>query len=348
MTAAAAAWTIAGCSKPDAGAEIVASVNGDGIKVKELREFLGARGAGARTSGIPVEKKREALDRLIAGRLLAGEARARGLDNTDAFRTAMQRGADAVLISALFRKEEASQLKIAKGDIKAEADKLRAADKTLSEDNAALRAGRAVTESKLRKLEEDLIAAAKKDVPSTVNQAELDKLAKGDVPADGTVLATVGDAKVTYGEVKALLENMSGGGHGGNDLAKNPVAVARMVERETLGKTLAAHAKKQGVVGSEWEKAARSDMERSVLIDMIAEKEVAGADTVSDKEVADAYSQHAQMFVQDGKKIPLAAVKERLKGFLRNEKRKKALEALIAGLKTKAKITVNDALLSEV
>ncbi len=348
LSAAAAAWTIAGCSKPDVGSEIVASVNGDGVKVRELREFLGVRGADARATGVPVEKKREALDRLIAGRLLASEARARGLDNTDAFRAAMQRGADSVLIGALFRKEEASKLKISKSDIKAEADKLRAADKTLSEDNAALRAGRMVTDTKLRKLEEDLIAAARKDVPTTVNQAELDKLAKGGPLADGTVLATAGDAKITYGDVKALLKNVAGGGHGAQDLTKNAVAVARMTEREMLGKALAAHARKQGVAGSDWEKGARTDMERSVLIDMIAEKEVAGADAVSDKEIAEAYAQHAQMFVQGGKKIPLTAVKEQIRGFLQNEKRKKALEALIGELKKKATITVKDTLLPEV
>lgn len=347
LLAATAAWTIVGCSKPDAGGETIASVDGDDIKVQELREFLGVRGEGAQASEVPVEQKRQALDRLVAGRLLARDARAKGLDNTEEFRDGVKRSDDAVLITALFQKE-ASKIKVSKGDVADEAKKLRAADKTLSEDNATLRAGRLVADSKLRKIEEDLIAAAKKETPPTINQAEVDKLAKGGKLPDETVLATVGGGKVTYGEVKVLLGRLSGGKHGGQDLSTNPVAVARMLERETMGKALVAHAKKQGIPGSEWEKSARRNMERSILIDMIAEKEAATESAVSDKEVADAYAQHSQMFVKEGKKIPLSQVKDQIRAFLQNDKRKKALEAYIGDLKKKAKVTVNEGLFSKV
>ncbi len=345
--AAAAAWTIIGCSKPDAGGETIASVDGDVIKVQELREFLGVRGQGAQASEVPAEQKRLALDRLVAGRLLAKAAKAKGLDNTDEFRDSAKRSGDSVLISALFQRE-VSKIKISKGDVEDEAKKLKAADKTLSQDNATLRAGRMVTDSKLRKIEEDLVAAARKETPPTVNQAEVDKLAKGGKLADETVLATVGDAKITYGDVKALLDKLSGGKHGGQDLSTNPVAVARMLERESMGKALAAHARKQGIPGSEWETAARTSMERSILIDMIAEREVAKGAAVSDKEVADAYAQHSQMFVRDGKKIPLSQVKDQIRAFLQNEKRKKALEAYIEDLKKKSKVTVNEGLFPKV
>ncbi len=345
--AAAAAWTIVWCSNPDAGGETIASVDGDVIKVQELREFLGVPGQGAQASGVPVEQKRLALDRLVAGRLLEREARAKGLDNTDEFRDGTKRNGDTVLISALFRRE-ASKIKISKGDIEDEAKKLKAADKALSQDNATLQAGRIVTESKLRKIEEDLVATARKETPPTINQAELDKLAKGGKLSDAAVLATVGDAKLTYGDVKTLLGTLSAGQHGGKDLSTNAVVVARMVEREAVGKALVAHARKQGIPGSDWEKAARKNMERSILIEMVAAREVAKGAAVSDKEVADAYAQHSQMFVRNGKKVPLSEVKEQIRTFLQNDKRKKALETYVEDLKKKAKVTVNEGLMPKV
>lgn len=348
VLAAAAAWTSVGCSKPDVAGDVIASIDGDDIKVRELREFLGVRGEGAQASEVSVAQKREALDRLIAGRLLAREAKAKGMDNTEQFRNAAKQNEDAVLISALFEKEAVSKVKVSKGDVKEEAKKLRASDNTLSEDNATLRAGRLVTESKMRKLEEDLVAAARKETPATVNQAELDKLAKGGKVPDETVLATVGGGKITYGEVKVLLKRVSGGTHGGQDLSTNPVAVARMLDREAIGRALAAHAKKQGIEGSEWEKAARKNMERSLLIDMLAEREIGKATVVSEKEVVEAYSQHGQMFVRDGKKIPLAQIKEQLRVFLQSEKKKKALESYIGDLRKKTKVTVNEGLFSKV
>lgn len=348
LLVAAAAGTIAGCSKADVGGEVVASVDGDDIKVQELRELLGMRGEGAQASEFPVERKREALDRLIGGRLLAHEAKARGLDNTDGFREGAKQNEASVLIAALFQKEAASKLKVSSGDVKEEAKKLKAADNTLSEDNANIRARRMVMESGMRKIEEDLIAAARKEAPVTVHQAEVDKIAKGVKVPDDAVLATAGGANITYGEVKTLLNRLSGGTHGGQDLSTNAVAVARMLEREAIGRALVALAKKQGVVGSDWEKAARKSLERSLLIDAIAEKENAKGTAVSDKEISEAYEQHKQMFIREGKKIPLAQVKDQIKAFLENEKRKKVMDSLIDGLKKKAKVTVNEGILPKV
>jgi competence CoiA-like predicted nuclease len=54
------------------------------------------------------------------------------------------------------------------------------------------------------------------------------------------------------------------------------------------------------------------------------------------------------MLVREGKKIPLSAVKEQLRGFLENNKKRKALEDYIEGLKKKAKITVNESTLQKV
>ncbi len=85
-----------------------------------------------------------------------------------------------------------------------------------------------------------------------------------------------------------------------------------------------------------------------MLIDMVAEKETGKTTAVSDKDVAEAYSQHGEMFVRDGKKIPFKEIKEQIRAFLERDKRKKALEEYVGELKKKAKITVNEGLFPKV
>jgi hypothetical protein len=298
-------------------------------------------------AGIPADRKKEALDRLIAGRLLAQEARSKGLDNTDEFRSRSKQNEPNVLITALFRKEIASKLKITKDDINEQAKKARASDKNLSEDNANLLARRTVSEAKLRKIEEDLIAAARKEIPGTVDKAVMDKIGKEKV-ADDAVLATVGTEKITFGAIKGFLNQMSGGMHGSQDLWSNPVAVARALDREMTGKTLVAYAKKQGVEKTEWMTTASKDMERSVLIDLLAERDILMGIKVTDKEIDEAFVKHAKMFARDGKKAPRPEEKAQIRAFLEGEKRKKAIEVYIEGVKKKAKVTVKDELLPKV
>jgi hypothetical protein len=349
LAAAAAAWTVIGCSTPEIGSETVASVNGEDVKVRELREFLGVRGGAVSAEEIPTVTKREALDRLIAGRLLSQEARIKGLDNTSEFKNLVKENDVSVLLAALFRKEVASKIRISKGDVSEQAKKLREADKALSEDNASIRARRMVSDAQIRKIEEELVAAARKEFPPKISQETIDKIAKGGKLADDAVLAAVVDDRVTYADVKRTLQRMSAaGGHGNQDLATNPVAVGRIVDREVTARSLAALAGKHGIANSEWMKSARQDMERSILIDMLAEKEILKDIAVSEKEIGDAYAEHGQMFVRDGRKIPLAQVKEQIRGFLANEKRKRGIEAYVGGLKGKAKITVNEGILTKV
>ena len=152
LAIAVAVLGVPGCSKPQAMNETVAEVNGDAIKVNELREFLGVRGGMAPVAGIPAEKKKEALDRLIAGRLLAQDARSKGLDNTDEFRNIVKESAKSALITGLYRKEVASKGNVSKEDIQAEAKKMKAADNALSDDHANARAQRSVSESRIRKI----------------------------------------------------------------------------------------------------------------------------------------------------------------------------------------------------
>jgi hypothetical protein len=88
-------------------------------------------------------------------------------------------------------------------------------------------------------------------------------------------------------------------------------------------------------------------MERSILIDLLARQELAEGTEVTDDEIAEAYKEHKQMFVRDGKEIPLLQVREQIRGFLQNEKKRKKIETYIEELKKKAKITVNEELLSK-
>jgi len=337
-----------GCSTKDAKNETVATVNGDDVKVVELREFLGSRGGVVAVTNLPAEKKKEGLDRLVAGRLLAQDARAKGLDNTDAYRAGLSGNDKGVWINALLRKEIAARVKIKESEIKDEAKKMRGADNSLSESDAASRAGQAIADREIRKIEEELIAAAKKDTPAAVDMEAIGKIGTGGKVADDVALATVGGEKITYGQVRKVLQAAAPGPHGAEGLLKNPVAIQRVVEREAMGVSLYAYAKKQGLDGSEWLKLVRGEMERAVLINLLAETVAAKDIPVTEKEIEAAYAEHGQMFVQDGKKIPLAQVKEQLRAFLENGKRRKALDEYVESLKKKAKITVNESVLPKV
>jgi hypothetical protein len=346
-----AAFGVLGCSKPQAKNETVAEVNGDAIPMTELREFLGVRGGLTAVAGVTPEQKKEAMDRLIAGRLLAQDARAKGLDNTDDFRNFLKKSEQTALITALFRKEVASKGIVSKDEIQAEAKKIMAADNTLSDNNANVRAQRSVSEAKIRKIQQDLIAAAKKEFPSEIVQPMVNRIVQGDEVSDDAVLATVAGDNVTYGDVKAQLvqlEQSAGGMHGDKDIARNPVAINRFLTREVTGRSLAAYAKKQGIEGTEWIKTSRVDIERSILIDLLAAKVLEKEGQATDKEVEAYFKEHAEMFFQHGKKIPFMMIKERLRGFLQNEKRKSAMNAYIEELKKKAKITVNEKVLGDV
>jgi hypothetical protein len=348
LAIAAIAFGVPGCSKQQPINETLAEVNGEAIRVTELREFLGMGGGVTPVAGATAEQKKEALDRLIAGRLLAQDARAQGLEDTDEFRNAIEGSEQVALITALFRKEVDSKGKVSQDDIQTEAKKMKAADNTLSDSNANIRAGRLVSETKMRKVQQELIAAANKEFPSTIHQEMMDKIVTGETVPDDAVLATAAGDNVTYGYVKTQLERLAGGGHGGQDAARNPVAINRMLTREVTGKSLGAYAKKQGIEGSDWHKIARADIERAILIDLLAAEIMENEAPVGDEEIDAYYKEHPEMFVQHGETVPLKKVREQLRGFLRREKRKSAMNAYIDEQKKKAKVTVNEKVLDEV
>jgi hypothetical protein len=341
---------VAGCASKDVRQEAVATVNGDVIKGIELREFLGVPAGMFAVVDIPVEKKKEALDQLVGVRLLAQDGRTRGIDNTPQYKEILQRNDQLVRIKALVRKEIEGKLKVTDKEIKAEIAKVKEANKGISDADAATRAVKSVSDSPIRKIQEDLIAAAKKETAAAVDPKAVARIGKEENVPDSVVLASAGDEKILYGDVKKVLRGLSPGGapHGQPDLSKNPVLVGNILERELTMRALSAYAKKQGVDGSEGYKSMRQEMERFVLRSLVTDNVAAGNVEVTDKEIEAAYVEHSATMVRDGKKIPLAMIKEQIRAALRNEKGKKAIEAYLVELKKKAKITVNDAALPKV
>ena len=99
----------------------------------------------------------------------------------------------------------------------------------MSDKDANARARRLVSQANLRKIQEKLIENAKKEFPSTINQALLEKISKGENLPDSAVLANVAGDNVTYGYVKGELERVAGGAPGMQDIVRNPVAINRML-----------------------------------------------------------------------------------------------------------------------
>ena len=340
---------MSGCGKKDVRNEVVATADGEEIRVRELREFLGAPGGVEALPGIPLEKKREGLDRLVAGRLLAVDARKKGLDNTAEYRAILAQNEPGVLLNALLRKELEGKSGPDEKEVQAEAAKLKEGNKGMPDNEAMARASRAASERWIRKIEEDLVNAARKEIQPAVDRAMLDRVLRGDAVGDNAVLATAGAEKLSLGDVRKILKAVAGEGpHANEDLTRNAAAMNSVVNREITGKALNAYAKSRNIAGSDAYKTTRLDMERTVLISLAAERAVPKELQVTDQEIEATYKEHSAMFAREGKRIPLAQVKEQIRGFLMNGKRRKALDDYVAELKKKAKITVNEGLLPKV
>jgi hypothetical protein len=302
---------VAGCASKDVRQETVATVNGDQIRVGELRESLGVPAGVFAVPDIPVGRKKEALDKLVDVRLLAQEGRSLGLDNTPEFKEILQRSESVVRIKTLMRNEIEGKLKVTDEEIKAVIAKVKKSQQGISDADAAVRAVEVVSWRRVKKITDDLLATAKKETAAEVDAKAMSRTGKGeDVPED-VVHARRG------GSMRAL----------------------------------AAYAKKQGVDGSEGYKSMRQEMERSVLRGMVADNVAAKNIEITDNEVEAEFSRNTDELTRRGKKIPAgiaAQLKETTRASLLNEKRKKAIEAYIAELRKKAKITVNDAILPKV
>ena len=340
----------AGCARKNPTQEIVATVNGEDIKVLDLRAWMGDPIGSIAMTYIPVGKKKKALDKLIVGWLLAQDVRSRGMDNTPEFREFFQRSERRVRVNALFRKEIGAKLKTDDKAVKAEIARIQETNKKISAEDAAQRASFRISEGQVRKIQEELIATAKKETGATVNQATMGNIAKGEGVPDNAVIASAGEEKILYGDVKKILEGRSptGESQGRQDLSKNPEVIAKVVDQELNVLALSAYARKQGIEGSDEYKMTRQEEERNILRTLVGQATVRKEVTITDKEVENAYAERSREMVRQGKKIPLSAVREQVRASLRNDKQRQALDDYIAELKKKARITIDNAVLSKV
>ena len=301
---------VAGCSGKDVRRETVATVNGEPIRVGELREFLGVPAGVFAVPDIPVERKKEALDQLVAVRLLAQEGRSLGLDNTPEFREILQRKEPLVRIKALLRKEIEAKLKVTDGEMKAEIARVKKANQGISDADAAERAAKSVSVLRIKKIQTDLLAAAMKETAAAEDPKAMPRTRREEDEPDNVIPAGRGL------EMRALV----------------------------------AYAKKQGVDDSEGYKSIRQEMERSVLRGMAADNVSKNA-VVTDGEFDAEFARSTEWYTRRGKKVPARAapkLKEAIRASLLKENRKKVVDEYIAGLRKKAKITVNDAALPKV
>ena len=327
--------------------DTVASVNGDRIRGLELRESLGLWGGAISASGVPLEKKREALGRLIDGRLLEQAARSLRLDKTEDFSRRVKEREQRVMVSALFRMN-ASSLKIRQEEIRAESERLRKSDKGLDKEKAWETAKGTIWQREVGKLERDLVAAAREEASVKIDGEAIARIGRGERVEDNVVLGTVAATVVTYGEVKVLLRQMSGGRHGGQDLWENPKPVSGILDSMLTERALLAYARNRKVEETEWMRSGRREQERSILIDLLTEKEILNGVKVSEKEIGDAYAKHSQMLVRDGKTIPLAEVEDEIRRIVQSGKRNKAMKEYVEKRKRKADIKTNDRLLQKI
>jgi hypothetical protein len=290
---------------------------------------------------------------MVTARLLAQDGRSRGIDNTPEFKETLQRNDQLVWIKAILRKEIEAKLKVTGEEIKAEIVKVKKANKGLSDADAAMRAVKSVSGGRVKKIQEDLLAVAKRETGAAVDPIAVARIGKEANVPDNVVLASAGDEKILWGDVKKILRGMAPAGtpHGQPDLSKNPELIKNILERELTMRALAAYAKKQGVGGSEGYKAMRQEMERFSLRSLVADNVAAKSVAVTDKEIEADFAEKTAAVTRDGKKIPpemVAQLKEMSRVSLLRTRGKTVVDAYIAELKKKAKITINDDILPKI
>jgi len=349
--AVAAAALAGGCAKKDVNQEVVASVNGEEIRVVELREYFGVPGGVFALTVVPEGQKKNAVEQMVAGRLLVQEGRALGLDNTDEYRDTVKRNELGVRINALFRKVASGQLALDDNVVRTEATRIRKENEGMSEADATGRASKLVIDRQIRQIQKDLVVTAKKETGAAIDNAAVGRIGKGLAVPDNAVLASAGDEKILYGDVKKIIREMPQLPilQGMQTPEQSALLIENVLNQELTLRALIAYSKKLGIDGSEWYRTAQKNMERTVIANMTFDRVSLKDVPVTDEEVAADYKRRVQMMGTGGQKPPpLSAVKEQLREALQNQKRRTAFEEHIEGLRKKAKVTVNDGVLPKV
>jgi hypothetical protein len=345
----AASVMFTGCTSEDSINETVATVNGNRITVMEVREAIGIPGGLVAVPMLEKEQKRKIIEQIAETRILAQEARARGIDNSAEFKDAIKAGEAGIIVKGLFRKELDVKAKKAESEIDAAAKTLMAKDNNLKPIEARLQAGQAVFGSKISQVQAEVTAAARKAFPEKIDAAMVAAIAKGEPITDNAVVGQAGNEKMTYGEAKELIgKAMQGGKHSGKDFTRDEKALTSVILQDLQNKSMVAYARQQGSEKGRWFELDRSLLENSVLIGMLAEKVIFKDISVSDKEIEATYNEHKEMFNKGGKVLALAEVRGQIVSFLQDDKRRKAVEAFLAPLKAKAKVVITDSMLPKI
>ena len=340
-----------GCSKKGIIQEVVATVSGEEITVLELREYLGAPAGIFSFANMPVEQKKEAVDRMVAGRLVVQEGRALGLDKTPEYKETVGKNRIGVEINALFRKEASEKLKLDEKEVQAEAAKIKGENAGISDTEATGRASRAIVDRQLRKIQKDLVVTARKETGAAVDNAALDRIGKGESLPDNAVLASAGSEKILYSDVKKIIREMPmlPVQQGAQNAAMTQALVSRVLDQELILRAMREYAKMQKVDGSEWHKSSQRNMERSVIANMVFDNVTGNLPRVTDEEVSADYAKRVEMMGDKKKEAPpLESVKEQLREVLQSQKRRGMFEEHVGELRKKGKVTVNDGVLPKV
>jgi len=291
-----------GCSKKDVNQEVVAGVNGEDLTVLELREALGAPGGIFSFSNMTTEEKRQAVEELVRIRLLEQHGRSLGLDRTEAFREAVRGNETGVIINALLRKEAREKLILDEKEVRTLAGQIRNERPGVSEPESMVWAVRAVIDRQNRKIQSDLVIAAKKETAAAVDNAALDRIGKGEVLPDDAVLASAGEERIRYSDVKKVIREMPvlpirEGMQSGE---ATRALVSRILDQQLVVRAMLAYAKAKGVEGSEWYRASRRNMERVVIANLMFDNVTETVLPATDEEITAEYGTQVRL-MEEGK-----------------------------------------------
>ncbi len=283
----------------DVRGKTVASVGGEKITVRDVRELFGVRSAAHRVFGVEREKKREAVERLIAGKLLAAESRNRGYDESGDFQKLYDEGEKDIYIAALFKEKVDKAVMVKDGQIQAEAQKIMKENEKLSQQQAVEKATEKLYNDTFREGDNGLVQSVKGSIKTELHSDEIDRIVGGVDVGDDRVVAEVEGIPVSYGDIKKELSTLPR--HGGENLERDPRAISAIVERISVRIGLYDFAKKEEVDKGDTFNKVKGNFESSILIDLMIDNEIRKKINVGDEEVKKTYDEHPEMFEQNPK-----------------------------------------------
>ena len=287
---------LGGCSQNDFNKQVVATVNGEDISVLDAREYLGAPVGSFSLDGMPLEQKKAVLDQLIAIRLAAQSGKAMGIDNTQEYKDAFKKNEIGVTADALIRRELIKRLKLNEKEVKAEVEKIRKENAEISDAEATLQASKAIVGQKLREIQKKLIEAARKETGVSFDNNAIEQISKGEKIPDNAVLASAGDEKILFSDVKKIISDtpMLASFYEKQDPEITKALVSKIVEQDIILRSLKAYAAKHGLEGSKEYKSSLLNMERAVIANLMFDNVSSGATRASDEEVAAEYNRRVK------------------------------------------------------